>query len=160
MASSRHLSRIIVLQIIYEYKLRLSCKDHQVNVNEIIDRYFKLYNRNQSNQDFIKRMIKGVLENENEIDNILQPVASSWPLEQIPRLDHHILQMGVFELKYSEDVPAKVAINEAIELSKKFGGNKSSKFINGVLGTIYNQLFESKPDSFKLDQPQPVNENA
>ena len=153
MAASRHLSRIIILQIIYEYKLRLSCDDPQNDIDEIIERYFRLYSRNESNRSFIKSTIEGVLEHEEEINKFLQPVASNWPLDKIPRLDHHVLQIGFYELKYNEDIPPKVAINEAIELSKKFGGEKSSKFVNGVLGTMYNQLFESETNQVKLDQP-------
>ena len=74
MAASRHLSRIIILQIIYEHKLRLGCNDPQNDIDEIIARYFRLYDRNESNQSFIKETVKGVLSLEQEIDEILQPV--------------------------------------------------------------------------------------
>ena len=141
MASSRHFSRIISLQIIYEYEMRLGCQDSEVNLESLVERYLNnLENKNLDNQKFIKELVTGVTAKKEELDKVLQPVATDWPLDQIPRLDHHILRIGAYELKYCPNIPPKVAINEALELAKKFGHNKSSKFINGVLGTIYNQI--------------------
>ena len=157
MASSRHFGRIIALQVLYEYEQRLVCGDQSADLDQIINRYLKLYPKSSINRDFINQTVKGVIANQNEIDAILQPVAPDWPLDQIPRLDHHILRIGAYELKYDPNIPPKVAINEAIELTKKFGGNKSSKFINGVLGTIYNQLIidnDSSPAKLETQDNQ------
>ena len=82
-----------------------------------------------------------------DLDARLQPLAPDWPIEQIARIDRTILRMGLYELVYcSNDVPARVAINEAVELAKSFGSDNSSKFINGVLGTAYRMLGESQAD--------------
>jgi transcription antitermination protein NusB len=74
-----------------------------------------------------------------ELDGVLQPIAPEWPISQIARMDRIILRMGAYELLYGENVPPKVVINEAVELAKGFGGENSSKFINGVLGTVLRQ---------------------
>ena len=140
MASSRHFGRIIALQIIYEYEMRQACSDPNNSLQFIVDRYVAGSAKNLSNQDFISQLVSGVLDKQPELDQLLQPIASDWPLDQIPRIDHYILQIGAFELKYNDEIPPKVAINEALELAKKFGGNKSSQFINGVLGALYNQM--------------------
>ena len=148
MASSRHFSRIISFQIIYEYEMRLSCADDDVSLDSITQRYFNnLENKSLQNQQFITELVQGVIDKKSELDQLLQPVAADWPLDQIPRVDHHILRIGAYELKYSPDIPPKVAINEALELAKKFGHTKSSRFINGVLGTIYNQIKAEDPGS-------------
>ncbi len=84
------------------------------------------------------------------LDEKLQPLASDWPLEQIARIDHILLRMGAYELMNHPDVPPKVVINEAVELAKAFGGENSSKFINGVLGTL---LKEVNPEYTSESQP-------
>ena len=153
MASSRHFSRIIALQIIYEYEMRLSCDDDSANLETIIEHYLtNLSDKNLNNHQFIRDLTTGVIANKQALDQQLQPIASEWPLEQIPRLDHHILRIGAYELQYTPTVPPKVAINEALELAKKFGGNKSSQFVNGVLGTIYNQILAAS----ESEQPTPA----
>ena len=154
MASSRHFGRIIALQIIYEYEMRRACGDPQNDLGVIVDRYLAGSAKNLNNQEFISQLVEGVLAKQTELDQLLQPIASDWPLDQIPRLDHYILQIGVFELKYNDEIPPKVAINEALELAKKFGGNKSSQFINGVLGALYNQMVF---DSGKSSEAVPLN---
>lgn len=157
MASSRHFGRIIALQIIYEYEMRRACDDPNNDLQSIIDRYASGSAKNLDNQEFISQLVSGVLDKQAELDQLLQPIASDWPLDQIPRLDHYILQVGAFELKYNDEIPPKVAINEALELAKKFGGNKSSQFINGVLGALYNQMvFDSgkPPASVPLGKQQ------
>ena len=81
-------------------------------------------------------MVKGVNSQQKDIDDIIRPVAPEWPIEQIARMDRVILRIGVYELMFADGVPPKVAINEAVELAKAFGGENSSKFVNGVLGTV------------------------
>jgi N utilization substance protein B len=87
-------------------------------------------------------LVKGVSQDIPQLDAKLQPVAPEWPIDQIARMDRIILRMGLYELENEADVPPKVVINEAVELAKAFGGDNSSKFVNGVLGTILRQLEE------------------
>src|SRR6185369_2142188 len=87
-----------------------------------------------------ERLVRGVAEREQELDTELQPVAPEWPIDQIARMDRVVLRMGLYELKYEKDVPPKVVINESVELAKAFGSENSSKFVNGVLGTVLRQL--------------------
>ena len=95
---------------------------------------------------FIWDLINGVKEHLIKIDKIIEKAAPEWPITQIPIIDRNVLRIGLFELLYSneEEVPPKVAINEAIELAKTFSGQTSGKFVNGVLGTVYKQLKEDQ----------------
>ncbi|HUC20039.1 MAG TPA: transcription antitermination factor NusB [Candidatus Polarisedimenticolaceae bacterium] len=97
-------------------------------------------------KQFVKDLVKGVRENEQEIDGIIGPAAPEWPVDQIAKIDKIILRMGVYELLLQKEVPPKVVINEAVELAKSFGGENSSKFINGVLGTIYRESDVYQPE--------------
>jgi N utilization substance protein B len=92
--------------------------------------------------DFIRRLVLGVSKNALSLDKKLQPVAPEWPIEQIARMDRTVLRIGLYELDNENDVPPKVVINEAVELAKSFGGDNSSKFVNGVLGTLLKQREE------------------
>src|SRR4030065_1788857 len=95
---------------------------------------------------FIIYLIKSTLENRKKIDKLIEKCAPEWPLAQVTAVDRNILRLGIFELLYGdyEKVPPKVAINEAIELAKSFGGESSGRFVNGVLGTIYREPGEAK----------------
>ena len=136
MASNRHLGRIIALQTLYEQDFRRSAGDKTFKVSDVLDRNIKRYESMVDDTAFIKRLVKGVDKYEAELDAILQPVAPEWPIDQIARMDRVVLHIGLYELVYEKDSPPKVVINEAVELSKAFGGENSSKFINGVLGTV------------------------
>jgi N utilization substance protein B len=89
---------------------------------------------------FSKGLVAGVVKNRAKVDQIIEKYAPEWPIEQITLVDRNILRIGVYELKFSQEVPPKVAINEAIELAKTFGGESSGKFVNGVLGSIYQDI--------------------
>lgn len=93
---------------------------------------------------FMENLVSQVIKKQKEIDAYITQYAPEWPIDQITMVDRNILRVGVFELVFSEDVPSKVAINEAIELAKTFGGQASGKFVNGVLGAIYKDLHEKK----------------
>lgn len=100
------------------------------------------------NQEFVRRLVKGVIEHLSQLDKIIEKAAPEWPLDQITLTDRNVLRLGLYELLYSskEEVPPKVAINEAIELAKNFSGESSGRFINGVLGTVYRELgLETEP---------------
>ncbi len=148
MASNRHLGRIIALQTLYEEKFRLEAGDKSFNLDEVLARNIDRYKAMVDDKAFVARLVKGVSSRGQELDQILQPVAPEWPVDQIASMDHVVLQIGLFELLYEDDVPPKVVINEAVELAKSFGGENSSKFINGVLGTVLRQKEES-------EQPKP-----
>lgn len=90
--------------------------------------------------EFVETTTNGVLTNIEEIDALISKYAPQWPIEQITIVDRNVLRIGIFELKFSPEIPARVAINESIELAKTFGGESSGKFVNGVLGAIYRDM--------------------
>jgi N utilization substance protein B len=141
MASNRHLGRIIALQSLYEFEFRTQCSDPSVSIDDILARNIERYKDTVEDTAFIEKLAQGVLKDTAGLDAILQPIAPEWPIEQIARVDRTILRMAIYELKESgKVVPPKVAINEAVELAKAFGSDNSSKFVNGVLGTVYRTL--------------------
>lgn len=150
MASNRHLGRIIALQTLYEQEFRLEAKDDNFDLSEVLDRNILRYRDMVDDVAFVKQLVKGVTKHEKELDATLQPVAPEWPIEQIARMDRIILRIGLYELQNEKDVPPKVVINEAVELAKAFGGENSSKFINGVLGTV---LRERDGETADLSKP-------
>ncbi len=136
MASNRHLGRIVAMQTLYEYDFRDSA---QVDVDRtaVMDRNLNEFSDAIDDKNFVHDVVDGVSEHQNNIDGIIGPAAPEWPVDQIAKIDKIILRIGVYELLIKKEVPPKVAINEAVELAKAFGGENSSKFVNGVLGTIY-----------------------
>lgn len=136
MASNRHLGRIIALQTLYEQEFRLDCQDETFNLKKVLQRNIARYEGMVEDREFIVELVHGVESRRDELNQILQPVAPDWPIDQIARMDRVILHIGAYELLFGSDVPPKVVINEAVELSKGFGGENSSKFVNGVLGTV------------------------
>lgn len=139
MSANRHLGRIIALQTLYEQDFRLECNDVTFDLGEVLKRNISRYKAMVDDQDFIEQLVRGVDAKAAEIDVKLQPIAPEWPIDQIARMDRIVLRMGTYELLYSKQAPPKVVINEAVELAKAFGGDNSSKFINGVLGTVLRQ---------------------
>ena len=142
--ASRHLSRSIVLQSLYEwdfYDLPAQAgKKHLLK--DIVERNIKDFGPGLEELDFIWSLIDGIVKHMPEIDDVIEKAAPEWPIAQIAMIDRNVLRIGLFELLYSdkEEVPPKVAINESIELAKTFSGSTSGKFINGVLGTVYKQI--------------------
>ena len=136
MASNRHLGRIVALQTLYEQEFRLSCDDQKFDLEEVLRRNISRYQDTIEDQDFIVKLVKGVIHETAKLDAILQPIAPEWPIDQIARMDRLVLRLGLYELLHEPSVPPKVVINEAVELAKAFGGENSSRFINGVLGTV------------------------
>ncbi|HVC35860.1 MAG TPA: transcription antitermination factor NusB [Candidatus Dormibacteraeota bacterium] len=139
MASNRHLGRIIALQTLYEMEFRREAGDEKLALKEVLERNIGRYRNMVDDTDFIEKMVKGVTKQQTALDAALQPVAPEWPINQIARIDRIVLRMGLYELQKEPDVPPKVVINEAIELAKAFGSDNSSKFVNGVLGTLLRQ---------------------
>lgn len=119
------------MQTLYEWDFRPNC-----DISDIKQRNIDNYSED-ADKSFIDLTIDGVQKNVSQIDEKISKSAPEWPLEQVSTIDKTILRIAIFELLYSNDIPPKVAINEAVELGKTFGGENSSKFINGVLGTVF-----------------------
>jgi len=169
MASNRHLGRIIALQTLFEQDFRRASQDVHFDLDAVLKRNIARYEATVDDTDFIAELVRGVTEHEAELDTELQPVAPEWPIDQIARMDRVVLRMGLYELKYGGGVPPKVVINEAVELAKAFGSENSSKFVNGVLGTVLRQLngedvtapeTHKKPDKAKADAVEPAETEA
>ncbi len=139
---NRHLSRMIAMQTLYEWEFR-----EADDLDEIEARNISEYD-GKCEPQFVKELVTNVKEKKEEIDNIINENAPEWPIDQVSLIDKVILEIAIYELLYRSDVPPKVTINEAVELSKQFGNENSSKFINGVLGTIYKK-FEQKIEENK-----------
>ena len=139
MASNRHLGRIIALQTLYEQELRFEADDETFDVSEVLERNIARYKEMVDDVEFIRQLVTGVSKESKALDLKLQPVAPEWPIDQIARMDRLVLRIGLYELENESDVPPKVVINEAVELAKAFGGDNSSKFVNGVLGTLLRE---------------------
>ncbi|MDO8530501.1 MAG: transcription antitermination factor NusB [bacterium] len=137
--ASRHLSRSIVMQSLYEWDFY---GKKAGSLQTVIDRNVKDFGPGLEDLKFVHELAEGVTKHIEAIDKIIEKAAPEWPVAQIPLIDRNVLRIGLYELLYSnkEEVPPKVAINEAIELAKTFSGQISGKFINGVLGTVYKQL--------------------
>ncbi|MGH7240749.1 MAG: transcription antitermination factor NusB [Candidatus Saccharimonadales bacterium] len=140
MASNRHLGRIIALQTLYEQDFRREAGDTDFNLEEVLQRNIARYSEMVDDIDFVRKLVDGVTKQASALDITLQPIAPEWPIDQIARMDRAILRMGLYELESDKDVPPKVVINEAVELAKAFGGENSSKFVNGVLGTALRNI--------------------
>ncbi|HEX8182482.1 MAG TPA: transcription antitermination factor NusB [Candidatus Saccharimonadales bacterium] len=139
MASNRHLGRIIALQTLYEEEFRRDAADAEFDLGEVLERNISRYAEMVDDVDFITDLVNGVIKHAATLDATLQPIAPEWPIDQIARMDRIVLRIGLYELLHTQDVPPKVVINEAVELAKAFGGENSSKFVNGVLGTVLRQ---------------------
>ncbi|MBU1132001.1 transcription antitermination factor NusB [Patescibacteria group bacterium] len=135
--SNRHLARTISLQTLFEWDVKGN--DPQ-KIDDIINYNFKAFAPEFDDHSFTEKLVKGVIKNLEEIDTYIKKFAPEWPIEQITTVDRNILRIGIFELIFDQNIPAKVAINEAIEIGKTFGGESSGKFINGVLGSIFKSF--------------------
>lgn len=159
MASNRHLGRIIVLQTLYEWYFRTESSDPDVQIDEVLQRNISRYKAALDDTKFIAALTDGVIDQSSQLDDKIQPIAPDWPLNQIARIDHLILQIGAYELIHHTDVPPKVIINEAVELAKSFGGDGSSRFINGVLGTLLRSLYPEKAAELDAEADTKKEEN-
>jgi N utilization substance protein B len=143
--ANRHLSRSIVLQTLFEWDLNDIEKKEVLNV---LERNIAEFAPNKTDAPFIEKLLDGVLGKQPELDQIIEKAAPEWPIDRISPVDRNILRLGLYELLFADrkEVPAKVAINEAIELAKQFGGENSSRFVNGVLGAVYKEIGEPGKD--------------
>jgi N utilization substance protein B len=143
--ANRHLSRSIVLQTLFEWDF------NTITTNEAIDilhRNIAEFADNAADLEFMKNLLSGVIAKTEDLNAIINKAAPDWPIEKISTVDRNVLRIGLYELLFSDrgEVPPKVAINEAIELAKSFGGENSGKFVNGVLGAVYKEIGEPGKD--------------
>jgi transcription antitermination protein NusB len=132
-AGTRRQARIVALQTLYESDLA----GH--DATEVLQRHIEDQRLDEAVATFAGELVEGVVAHQEEIDTRIQEAAPEWPLAQMARIDKNILRLAIYEILYNNAVPAKAAINEAVELAKRFGSDTSSRFINGVLGTIFNR---------------------
>lgn len=151
--ATRQLGRSIVLQSLYEWDFYNQKND----LIKIVERNLEEFAPGINEPEFVWNLIKGIIDHKEELDNIIRKAAPDWPLEQVALVDRNALRIGLFELLYADraEVPPKVAINEAIEIAKNYGGPNSGKFINGVLGTVYREIGEPGKD----EKPKPKDKN-
>ena len=138
------------MQSLYEWDFN-GLKEGDLDI--VTERNIEEFGSGLEETDFIFDLTGGVKENKEFIDKIIEKTAPEWPLPQINILDRNVLRIGIFELLYGnkENVPPKVAINEAIELAKNFGGESSRRFINGVLGTVYRGILEQEQEKEEVE---------
>lgn len=134
--SSRHLARTVAMQTLFQWDF----VGKQGELTDLLDKNLPDLAPGLDDDGFAERLIKGLVKNLTEIDDIIQRLAPEWPVDQITGIDRNVLRIGVYELKFGKEIPPKVAINEAIELAKAFGSDASSKFVNGVLGSLYKEM--------------------
>jgi len=143
--ANRHLSRSIVLQTLFEWDFAVS---KEITPEEMLERNIEEFGPGLDDGAFMSLLFLGVVKKKAIIDEIIEKAAPDWPIDKISIVDRNILRIGLYELLFGDrtQVPPKVAINESIELAKSFGGENSSKFINGVLGGVYKEIGEPGKD--------------
>lgn len=136
--ATRHLARSIVLQSLYEWDFY----GRKTDLAKVMERNLAEFGPGIDETEFVWKIVDGIVKNFNNLNKIIEKAAPEWPLSQISIIDRNVLRIGLYELMFADrdEVPAKVAINEAIELAKNYGGPNSGKFINGVLGTVYSEM--------------------
>ena len=136
--SNRHLARSIVMQSLYQWDFK---GRPTAAIPAIVEQTLTEFGVGiEDNAEYVRKTVDKIIDHIDEIDKEIVAYAPKWPLDQIALVDRNILRIGVFEMKHNDDVPAKVAINEAIEIAKTYGGPSSGKFVNGILGAMYNDI--------------------
>jgi len=146
--ANRHVSRIIAMQSLFEWDFN----DRKDDLKNIIENNIKEFGRDLKEPEFVFGLVDGVVKNLSAIDEVIIKTAPEWPIDQIQPVDRNVLRLGIYELMFLKDVPPKVAINEAVELAKTYGGEQSSKFVNGVLGTLFKELEPEEENVDKTEQ--------
>ncbi len=130
MLGARRKARALALQALYE----IDATGHEVEV--VISHLLAEVSLSEQNASFTRELVNGILLNKAKIDESIKRLAPAWPLEQLSIVDRNILRLAIFEILLNNNVPVKVAVNEAVELAKAFGSDNSPKFVNGVLGAV------------------------
>lgn len=150
--ANRHLARSIAMQSLFGWDF--NGRDNS-KIDGILDYTIQEFAPGIEDVSFSRRIVKGVVDNQEKIDTIISKAAPDWPMDQIAVVDRNVLRIGLYELIFSNkrEVPSKVAINEAIELAKSFGGESSGKFVNGVLGTVFRELGgQDEPEEMPIEE--------
>lgn len=134
--ANRHLLRTVALQALFEWDFN----NRQGNLPDIVDHVLSEFAGGSEDNEFAHQLVAGVIDHVDEIDTIIVETAPEWPINQITIIDRNVLRLGIYELMFAKDTPPKVVINEAVEMGKRFGGESSGKFVNGVLGTLYKKI--------------------
>ncbi len=134
--ANRHLSRTIAMQSLFEWDFHGQKRE----LKEIVKNNIQQFAPGMEDTAFVYALSEGVVSKLPEIDQVIAKHAPEWPIDQITLVDRNVLRLGIYELLFLKEVPPKVAINEAVELAKTFGGESSSKFLNGVLGTLFKEM--------------------
>ncbi|MDH5442501.1 MAG: transcription antitermination factor NusB [Candidatus Nomurabacteria bacterium] len=157
--SNRHLARSTALQTLFEWDFN---SYENARIPELMQKNITEFAQGMEDNSFVSELVDGVIKKQKIIDEIITKAAPDWPLEKIGNVDRNVLRIGLYELLFGDrdQVPPKVAINESIELAKSFGGEKSGKFINGVLGAVYKEIGEPGKDQStkKFDDDTPLEE--
>lgn len=145
--ANRHLLRSIALQILFEKDFSES-GEKKIDLTESLKRNVEEFAPGLGDFSFVEKLVDGVVKKMKDLDTIIEKAAPEWPINKISVVDRNILRLGLYELLFAnrKEVPAKVAINEAIELAKSYGGDTSGKFVNGVLGSVYKEMGEPGKD--------------
>ncbi len=153
--ANRHLSRSIVLQSLFEWDSR---GQHDESYPAIVSRNIKEFAPGMGDDSFVADLMKGILAKKEDLKEIIEKAAPDWPIDKISPVDRNVLRLGLYELLFADrsEVPAKVAINEAIELAKTYGGETSGRFVNGVLGAVYKELGEPGKDATPAKKKRPA----
>lgn len=139
---NRHLARTLAMQTLYEWDFQ-----PEKSIQDLITANLKASDHADEDTSFVYQLVEGAMAKREEIDSLITSHAPEWPLDQVSVVDKSILRLAIFELLHTKEVPGKVIINEAVELAKTFGGDNTSRFINGVLGTIYRDSDRYKEEA-------------
>ncbi len=134
----RHLARIAALQTLFELEFAANSLD------SVLERTLTVKSLSGDSAGFARELVHGVLDNQDRLNSTIKRFATAFPVDQLPAMDRNILRIALYEILIDDKTPAKVAINEAVELAKEFGSETSSKFINGVLGSVITEDKERK----------------
>lgn len=134
--ANRHLLRTVALQALFEWDFN----NRQGDIEAIVQHAISEFAGGAADTTFVGELVQGVINNIDELDAIIAKTAPEWPIAQITVIDRNVLRLGIYELMFAKNIPPKVAINEAVEMGKRFGGESSGKFVNGVLGTLFKDI--------------------
>ncbi len=146
--ANRHLARTMALQSLYEWDFT----GKKADITKLLKRNQKEFAPEFDDQKFSENLVNNIVKHLDELNAVITEYAPEWPLDQITTVDRNVLRIGVYELRFDKDIPPKVAINEAIELAKTFGGPSSGKFVNGVLGSIFKKLEKEEEGKSKKNK--------
>ncbi len=157
--ANRHLQRSVVMQSLFEWDFQ---GKHDENALSILRKNLEEFAPGLDDADFSRALLERVLEHRKTIDELIEKCAPEWPIDQVTVIDRNILRLGIGELMFGnyDEVPPKVAINEAIELGKSFGSDSTPRFVNGVLGTIYREMGEPMKDDTSDKHKKPEEKTA